>query len=122
MDHFSTLNYTNSQDSDNDGYSNRDEFLSETDPTDANDRPSFKTDLNVSNLTFTNSDALSFEFLTHPGYTYTIQSMNSLSDNTWNDTTQSNMTGDGIPMKVTIDDLASSNEDKQFFRLQATPE
>ena len=60
--------------------------------------------------------------MTHPGYTYTIQSMNSLSENTWIDTTQSNMTGDGIPMKVTIDDLTSSNEDKQFFRLQATPE
>ena len=122
MDHFSTLNNTNSQDSDNDGYSNRDEFLSKTDPTDASDRPSFKTDLKVSNLTFTNSDALSFEFMTHPGYTYTIQSMNSLSENTWIDTTQSNLTGDGIPMKVTIDDLTSSNEDKQFFRLQATPE
>ena len=121
MDHFSTLANTNNQDSDNDGYSNRDEFLSETDPTDASDRPSFKTNLNVSNLNFTNSDALSFEFMTHPGYSYTIQSMNSLSENTWIDTTQSNMTGDGIPMKVTIDDLASSNEDKQFFRLQATP-
>ncbi len=122
MDHFSTLNNTNSQDSDNDGYSNRDEFLSKTNPTDASDRPSFKTDLNVSNLTFTNSDALSFEFMTHPGYTYTIQSMNSLSENTWNDTTQSNLTGDGIPMKVTIDALTSGTEDKQFFRLQATPE
>lgn len=122
MDHFSTLDNTNSQDSDNDGYSNRDEFLSKTNPTDASDRPSFKTDLNVSNLTFTNSDALSFEFMTHPGYTYTIQSMNSLSENTWNDTTQSNLTGDGIPMKVTIDALTSGTEDKQFFRLQATPE
>ena len=122
MDHFSTLNNTNSQDSDNDGYSNRDEFLSKTNPTDASDRPSFKTDLNVSNLTFTNSDALSFEFMTHPGYTYTIQSMNSLSENTWNDTTQSNLTGDGIPMKVTIDALTSGTEDKQFYRLQATPE
>lgn len=122
MDHFSTLNNTNSQDSDNDGYSNRDEFLSKTNPTDASDRPSFKTDLNVSNLTFTNSDALSFEFMTHPGYSYTIQSMNSLSENTWNDTTQSNLTGDGIPMKVTIDALTSGTEDKQFYRLQATPE
>jgi len=122
MDHFSTLNNTNSQDSDNDGYSNRDEFLCKTNPTDASDRPSFKTDLNVSNLIFTNSDALSFEFMTYPGYIYTIQSIDSLSENSWNDTTQSNLTGDGIPMKVTIDDLASSTEDKQFFRLQATPE
>lgn len=122
MDHFSTLDNTNSQDSDNDGYSNRDEFLSKTNPTDVSDRPFFKTDLNVSNLTFTNSDALSFEFMTHPGYIYTIQSMNSLSENTWNDTTQSNLTGDGIPMKVTIDALTSGTEDKQFFRLQATPE
>ena len=122
IDHFSTLNNTNSQDSDNDGYSNRDEFLSKTNPTDASDRPYFKTNLNVSNINFTNSDALSFEFMTHPGYTYTIQSMNSLSENTWIDTTQSNLTGDGIPMKVTIDALTSGNEDKQFFRLQANPE
>ena len=122
MDHFSTLANTNNQDPDNDGYSNRDEFLSETDPTDASDRPYFKTDLKVSNLTFTNSDALSFEFMTHPGYTYSIQSMNSLSENTWINTTQSNLNGDGIPMKVTIDDLASSPEDTQFYRLQATPQ
>ena len=32
MDYFSTLNNTNSQDPDNDGYSNRDEFLTKTDP------------------------------------------------------------------------------------------
>jgi len=122
MDHFNSLNNTNSQDSDNDGYSNRDEFLSETDPTNANDRPSFKTNLYVSNITFANSDALSFEFMTHPGYTYSIQSMNSLLDNTWIDTTHSNLTGDGIPLKVTIGDLTSSAGGKQFFRLQATPE
>ena len=122
MDHFNTLANTNNQDSDNDGYSNREEFISETDPSDASDQPSFKTDLKVSNLTFTNSDALSFEFITHPGYTFTIQSMDSLSENTWIDTTQSNLTGDGIPMKVTIDAPSSGTEGKQFFRLQATPE
>ena len=122
MEHFNTLNNTTKQDIDNDGYNNRDEFLSETDPADASDRPSFKTDLKISNLTFTNSDALSFEFMTHPGYKYTIQSMNSLSDNAWIDTTQSNLTGDGIPMKVTINAITLSTENKQFFRLKATPE
>lgn len=120
--HFSTLDKTNSQDSDNDGYTNRDEFLSKTNPSDASDQPSFKTNLKVSNLSFTDSDALSFEFITHPGYTYSIQSMDSLSENTWNDTNQSNLTGDGIPMKVTIDALTSSTEDKQFYRLKAAPE
>ena len=122
IDYFNTLDKTNIQDPDNDGYSNRDEFLSKTDPTDANDRPSFKTDLKISNLTFTNSDTLNFEFMTRQGYTYTIQSMDTLSANTWIDRTQNNLTGDGIPMKVTINDLASSPEDEQFFRLQATPQ
>ena len=122
MDNFNTLEKTNDEDSDNDGYSNREEFLSETYPTDASDQPSFKTDLKISNLSFRNSDALSFEFMTYPGYKYNIQSMNSLSANTWNNTTQSNLTGDGIPMKVTIDALNSDTEDKKFFRLEATPE
>ena len=122
MDHFSTLNNTNIQDSDNDGYSNRDEFISKTNPTDGGDRPSFKTDLKISNLSFSGSDALSFQFMTHPGYTYTIQSMDSLSEDTWNDTTQSNLTGDGIPMKVIIDALTSSNQYDQFYRILAAPE
>ena len=122
MDYFMTLNNSSSQDNDNDGYSNRDEFLSETNPINSNNRPSFKTVLKTSNLESSNSNTLTFEFMTHPGYTYTIQSMNSLSGNTWNDTTQSNLNGDGIPMKVTIDDIASSTEGKQFYRIQATPE
>ena len=60
--------------------------------------------------------------MTHSGYTYSIQSINSLSENTWIDTTHSNLTGDGIPMIVTIDDFASGSENKKYYRLEATPE
>ena len=122
MDHFNTLAYTNFQDSDNDNYSNRDEFLSETDPTNPDDQPAFKTHLKVSKLTFPDSNTLSFEFMTHPGYTYNIQNIDSLSLNTWVNVNQSILTGDGIPMKVTIDDLTSNTKRKQFYRVQATTE
>ena len=42
MYHFSKLDNKNSQDSDNDGYSNRDEFISKTNPTDATINPPLK--------------------------------------------------------------------------------
>lgn len=122
IENFDTLVYTNTQDNDNDGYSNRDEFLSKTDPLNKNNLPKFKTNLNVSNLSLTISDALGFEFVTHQGYNYTIQTLASLSENIWVDVTQINITGDGIPFKVIIDDIDSSNKDKQFYRLKATSE
>ena len=122
MNYFSTLAKTNTQDIDNDGYSNREEFISGTNPTNADNRPSFRTNLKVSNLSSTSFDSMNFEFIMYPGYTYQIQSIDSISENTWNNINHGNLIGDGIPMKVTIDNLAQGNKGRQFYRIQASPE
>ena len=116
MDHFNTLNANDIQDNDNDGYTNREEFLSKTNPTLASDTPNLQNRLPIENLQMT-ENTLEFNFITYPGYQYTIQSIDSLG-NTWqNQTTHS---GDGTPMKATIDNYKPDGQNQFFYRLQVT--
>ncbi|MFL2848517.1 MAG: S8 family serine peptidase, partial [Coraliomargaritaceae bacterium] len=113
-DHFNTLDITDTQDSDNDGYTNREEFFSQTHPQLASDTPNFKNQIDLNNLQITDSN-LKFDFVTYPGYQYQIQSSDSLG-NEWQ--TQLNYNGDGTPIRATAD--VSSEQSQSFYRLRVT--
>jgi subtilisin family serine protease len=113
-EHFNTLDVTDTQDSDNDGYTNREEFLSQTHPQLASDTPNFKNQIDLNNLQITDSN-LKFDFITYPGYQYQIQSSDSLG-NAWQ--TQLNYNGDGTPIRATAD--VSAEQSQSFYRLRVT--
>jgi hypothetical protein len=114
IDHFNTLDITDTQDSDNDGYTNREEFLSQTHPQLASDTPNFKNQIDLNNFQITDSN-LEFDFVTYPGYQYQIQSSDSLG-NAWQ--TQSTYSGDGTPIRATTD--VSAEQSQSFYRLRVT--
>ena len=113
-EHFNTLDVTDTQDSDNDGYTNREEFLSQTHPQLASDTPNFKNQIDLNNLQITDSN-LKFDFITYPGFQYQIQSSDSL-ENAWQ--TQLNYNGDGTPIRATAD--VSAEQSQSFYRLRVT--
>lgn len=114
--HFNTLNNTDTQDSDNDGFTNREEFLSNTDPTVDYDTPNFKNQLEISDLQAT-EETLEFNFMAYPDRQYTIQSADSL-DTTWQ--TETTYNGDGTPIKASVFDYRYTGENQKFYRVQAT--
>jgi hypothetical protein len=116
MDHFNTLNYNKTQDNDNDGYSNQEEFLFKTNPLISSDAPYFKNRLSLNNLQITDS-TLEFNFIANQGYQYTIESTDSFG-NSWQN--QATYNGDGNPMKATITNFKTEDRSQTFYRLKAT--
>ena len=116
MDHFNTLNYNKTQDKDNDGYSNQEEFLFKTNPLISSDAPYFKNRLSLNNLQITDS-TLEFNFIANQGYQYTIESTDSFG-NSWQN--QATYNGDGNPMKATITNFKTEDRSQTFYRLKAT--
>lgn len=116
MEHFNTLTNNDAFDSDNDGYTNREEFLSNTDPTVDYDTPNFKTQIDISDLQ-ANEETLEFSFMAYPGRQYSIQSSDSL-DNTWQ--TETTYNGDGTLIKASVFDYQYTGENQKFYRVEAT--
>lgn len=119
MEHFATLGTSESSDSDNDGYSNREEFLAQTDPMQSSDRPQFKNQIEISDFDWDADGQLNFSFIAYPDYTYQIESSSDLSqlNQAWN--TANSYLGDGSPLRVKIDDPDSQS--RSFYRLKASP-
>jgi hypothetical protein len=116
FERFSTLVNTPSQDSDSDGYTNQEEYLAQTDPIDASSILSDSDYSKVSDLSLSGSDSLSFTFITYPGYSYTLETLNSLEDNWLN--ALSPIDGDGTEQRITVDQLGA--QDHQFYRIKAS--
>ncbi|MFL2835396.1 MAG: hypothetical protein ACJZ9L_04440 [Coraliomargaritaceae bacterium] len=112
-----TLNDNKSQDTDNDGYTNQEEFLLQDQPLNlASDAPDFKNRLSLNNLQITDS-TLEFNFTANQGYQYTIESTDSFG-NSWQN--QATYNGDGNPMKATITNFKTEDRSQTFYRLKAT--
>ena len=116
MEYFGTLFFDNIQDTDNDGYTNQEEFLSKTNPIKSSNAPYFKNRLSLDNLQITNS-TLEFNFIANSGYQYTIQKTDSL-ENPWQN--QATYNGDGNPIKATITNFKTEDRSQTFCRLKAT--
>ncbi|MAV39564.1 MAG: hypothetical protein CML12_03175 [Puniceicoccaceae bacterium] len=119
MEHFATLGTSENSDSDNDGYSNREEFLAHTDPMQSSDRPQFKNQIEISDFAWDADGQLNFSFIAYPDYTYQVESSSDLSqlNQVWN--TANSYLGDGSPLRVKIDDPDSQS--RNFYRLKASP-
>ena len=116
MEYFGTLFFDNIQDTDNDGYTNQEEFLFKTNPLISSDAPYFKNRLSLNNLQITDS-TLEFNFIANQGYQYTIESTDSFG-NSWQN--QATYNGDGNPMKATITNFKTEDRSQTFYRLKAT--
>tara|TARA_B100001093_G_scaffold83268_1_gene74764 strand:- start:923 stop:1276 length:354 start_codon:yes stop_codon:yes gene_type:complete len=116
MEYFGTLFFDNIQDTDNDGYTNQEEFLSKTNPIKSSNAPYFKNRLSLDNLQITNS-TLEFNFIANSGYQYTIQKTDSL-ENPWQN--QATYNGDGNPIKATITNYKTEDRSQTLFRLKAS--
>ncbi len=117
MDTFSTLIYSASQDNDNDGDNNREEFLAQTDPTDPNSRLQDADYSKISDFSMTENGELEFTFIAYPDIRYSIESIDGLSGSTWINEL-SNLNGDGTLQKVTIDELDA--QESQFYRIRSS--
>ncbi len=116
MEYFGTLSFDNVQDTDNDGYTNQEEFLFKTNPLISSDAPYFKNRLSLNNLQITDS-TLEFNFIANQWYQYTIESTDSFG-NSWQN--QATYHGDGNPMKATITNVKTEDRSQTFYRLKAT--
>lgn len=115
MEHFNTLTNSDSQDSDNDGYTNRQEFLAKTHPTLATDTPNFKNQIPIDDLGIQEDNSLQFKFMSYPGLTYKLETVSGLGG-TWTNTLTH--VGDGTPITITEDDPTSQSS--QFYRISVT--
>lgn len=116
MEYFGTLFFDNIQDTDNDEYTNQEEFLFKTNPLISSDAPYFKNRLSLNNLQVADS-TLEFNFIANPGYQYTIESTDSFG-NSWQN--QATYNGDGNPIKATITNYKTEYQSQTFYRLKAT--
>lgn len=117
QDAFESLIYTASQDNDNDGDNNREEFLAQTDPTDPNSRLQDADYSKISDFSMTENGELEFTFIAYPDIRYSIESIDGLSGSTWINEL-SNLNGDGTLQKVTIDEL--DVQESQFYRIRSS--
>ena len=114
LEHFGTLVIYGTVDSDNDTYTNREEFLAGTNPNDLSSKPNFLEPPVISGMTLRNSNTLEFEFMGYPGYQYTVETLDSLSDGNWLSPVSS-VIGGGHIMSVSVDSIGT--QPKEFFRL-----
>lgn len=114
LEHFGTLGIDGTVDSDNDTYTNREEFLAGTKPNDLSSKPNFLESPVISGLSLRDSNTLEFEFMGYPGYQYTVETLDSLSEGNWL-SPASPVIGGGHIMSVSVDSIGT--QPKKFFRL-----
>ena len=117
QDTFGSLSYTASQDNDNDGDNNRDEYLAQTDPTDPNSKLKDADYSKISDFSMTENGELEFTFIAYPDVRYSIESIDGLSGSS-RINELSNLNGDGTLQKVTIDELDA--QESQFYRIRSS--
>ncbi|MBK1881407.1 S8 family serine peptidase [Luteolibacter pohnpeiensis] len=120
-EHFGDLAQTSSDDPDNDGYTNLEEFTADTDPTDATDSPTSGTTQSllaidsVSTTTDSTGSHFTMTFNTEVGYTYEVEWSETLETGSWQ-TLGDPITGTGSAVQVSDpDDMA--DVPKRFYRV-----
>lgn len=116
MEQFSSLATSDSTDSDNDGYSNRQEYVAQTNPNQSADSPEFKSHIEISDFEWSDSDQLSFSFMAYPQLEYTVESSSNL-EQAWS--TAQSYSGDGTPLRVEID-APTDSQSRSFYRLSVS--
>jgi lysophospholipase L1-like esterase len=97
-------------DLDGDGMSNRDEYLSGTDPTDPD---------SVMKLTFATTNAALFEFVARSNIAYSIQFRTNLVSGSWNNLT--NLNAQPQTRTVQVNAASSSGRPERYYRV-VTPQ